>query len=307
MESISIVITCYNQAPYIGEAIESALSQTSPAREILVVDDGSPDHTGQIVGRYSDVRYIRQDNQGLVAVTRNRGIQETTGTYIVFLDGDDRLLPEHLETSLKTFQKTPHAAAVCGLFREFGEQAGIVPHTCDPDDFYGTVMRFPSIAHVITAMFKRSILAQAGNFCTDPAINGCDDFELFLRLARRYFVSCHHELVAEHRYHRTQTTKNRALMLQSSMSVFRLQRDYIRKNPRYREDYARCRALSQHFWGQLSLDQLAISASRGMIGVALRYFWTLLRFYPGGLLRRFHQKAKNKNMTINRKVNRHSA
>lgn len=299
MESTSIVITCYNQAPFISEAIDSALSQTLPAREILVVDDGSTDHTGQIVDRYSDVRYIRQDNQGLVAVTRNRGIKETTGTYIVFLDGDDRLLPEHLETSLKAFQKTPHAAAVCGLFREFGEQEGIISHICDADDFFGTALRVPSIAHVITAMFKRSILAQVGNFCTDPSINGCDDFELFLRLARRYVVYCHHELVAEHRYHGAQTTKNRGLMLKSAMTAYRYQRQYIRAHPQYTEDYLRSRRFAQDFWGQLSLDQLAISASRGEIRVALQYFWTLLRFFPRGLLLRIYQKAMN--MTIHKK------
>jgi len=135
VESTSIVITCYNQAPFIGEAIDSARSQTVTAREILVMDDGSTDQTGQIVSRYADVRYIHQGNQGLVAVTRNRGIQETRGTYIVFLEGDDRLLPMHVETSLKAFQGTPHAAAVCGLFREFGEQEGIISHICDPEDF----------------------------------------------------------------------------------------------------------------------------------------------------------------------------
>ncbi|ULA69040.1 MAG: putative Glycosyltransferase [Nitrospira sp.] len=298
MESTSIVITCYNQAPFIGEAIDSARSQTVPAREILVVDDGSTDQTGQIVGRYADVRYIHQGNQGLVAVTRNRGIQETKGTYIVFLDGDDRLLPKHLETSLKAFQQTPHAAAVCGLFREFGEQEGIISHICDPDDFYGMALRFPSIAHVITAMFKRSILAESGNFCTDPAINGCDDFELFLRLARRSLVHCHHELVAEHRYHSNQTTKNRALMLKSAMTAYRYQRPYILAHPQYTEDYVRSRRAAQDFWGQLSLNQLALSASRGEIGVALQYLGTLLRFFPLGLLHRICRKALN--LTIHR-------
>lgn len=299
MDAISIVITCYNQAPFIGEAIGSALSQTLPAREILVVDDGSTDDTGQIVTRYAAVRYIRQDNQGLVAVTRNRGIQETTGTYIVFLDGDDRLLPEHLATSRSACDKMPHAAAVCGLFREFGEQEGIISHICDADDFYRTALRFPSIAHVITAMFKRSLLAQAGNFCTDPRINGCDDFELFLRLARRHVVYCHHQLVAEHRYHPAQTTKNRGLMLKSAITAYRYQRSYIRAHPQYTEDYLRSRRFAQEFWGQLSLDQLAVAVSRGEIGVALRYFWTLLRFFPGGLFRRICRKALN--VTVRKK------
>lgn len=299
MEPVSIVITCYNQAPFIADAIESALSQTSPASEILVVDDGSTDHTAQIVGRFPGVRYIRQPNQGLVAVTRNRGIQETAGTYLVFVDGDDRLLPEHVRTSLNAFQHSPQAAAVYGLFREFGEQEGIVAHTCVPEDLYRTALQYPSIAHVITAMFKRHQLAQAGNFCTDPAINGCDDFELFLRLTRRDVVSCHHELVAEHRYHGSQTTKNRRLMLKSAMTAYRHQRQYIREHPEYREDYVSSRRAAQEFWGRLSLDQLATSASRGDIGIALRYFGTLLRFFPRGLAGRICQKCMN--MTVRHK------
>ncbi|MET0515344.1 MAG: glycosyltransferase [Nitrospiraceae bacterium] len=299
MESISIVIGCYNQGPFIGEAIESALAQTSPACEILVVDDGSTDHTEQVVGRYSDVRYIRQTNQGLLGVTRNRGIKETTGTYVVFLDGDDRLLPDHLEKSLKAFQKRPNAAVVCGLFRIFGEQKGTVSHTCDPADSYGTVIRFPSIAHILTAMFKRSILAQAGNFRADRAINGCEDFELFLRLAQRYSVYCHHELVAEYRFHRNQMTKNPGRMLRSAMSAYRSQRHYIRKNPQYMEDYFRSRIFYQDFWGQLSLEQLAASARGAEIRVALRYVLTLLRFYPGGLLHRIYQKATK--MALNKR------
>lgn len=293
MEPVSIVITCYNQAPFIAEAIESALSQTSSVGEILVVDDGSTDHTDHIVGRFSGVRYIRQPNQGLVAVTRNRGIQETAGTYIVFLDGDDRLLPEHVRTSLNAFQRTPQAAAVYGLFREFGEQEGVVAHTCVPGDLYRTALQYPSIAHVITAMFNRHQLAQAGNFCTDPAINGCDDFELFLRLARGDVVCCHHELVAEHRYHGSQTTKNRRLMLKSAMTAYQHQREYIREHPEYREDYVSSRRAAQEFWGRLSLDQLATVASRGDIGGALQYFGTLLRFFPLGLFRRICQKCVN--------------
>jgi hypothetical protein len=142
-------------------------------------------------------------------------------------------------------------------------------------------------------MFKRSALVEAGKFCTDSAINGCDDFELFLRLARRDGVSCHHTLVAEHRYHKNQTTKNRSLMLKSAMTAYRYQRGYIRTHPVYREDYIRSRRFAQVFWGQLCLDQLAISVSQGERRVALRYFWTLLRFFPGGLVRRIFQKGRN--------------
>jgi glycosyltransferase involved in cell wall biosynthesis len=109
MESISVVIPCYNQGRFLGDAIESVLTQTYPPREIVVVDDGSLDQSLAVVERYPSVRYIQQTHQGVVAAARNRGIEETTGTYLVFLDGDDRLLPHHLEMSRRGFQEQPKA------------------------------------------------------------------------------------------------------------------------------------------------------------------------------------------------------
>src|SRR4051812_37238486 len=85
---VSIVITCFNQAHYLREAIDSVLAQTYPNFDILVVDDGSDDNTAEIAGRQAGVRYVRQRNTGL-AGARNRGIAESRGEYLVFLDADD--------------------------------------------------------------------------------------------------------------------------------------------------------------------------------------------------------------------------
>src|SRR5215212_9690625 len=89
---VSVVIPCYNQAHFLSEAIESVLAQTHPNFEIIVVDDGSTDNTSEVAARYPGVRHIRQDNQGLAAA-RNTGLRESKGTCLVFLDADDRLLP----------------------------------------------------------------------------------------------------------------------------------------------------------------------------------------------------------------------
>ena len=88
---VSVVIPCYNQAHFLGEAIESVLAQTYPHLEIVVVDDGSTDNTGEVAARYPGVRYVRQENQGLAAA-RNTGLRHSSGDYLVFLDADDRLL-----------------------------------------------------------------------------------------------------------------------------------------------------------------------------------------------------------------------
>ncbi len=90
----SIVITCYNQRDFIGAAIDSALSQPHPDKEVIVVDDGSSDGSREILERYSGcVRLVRfAANCGAIEA-RNRGAAVSRGEYLVFLDGDDILTP----------------------------------------------------------------------------------------------------------------------------------------------------------------------------------------------------------------------
>src|SRR5204863_2461379 len=109
----SIVIPCYNQAHFLPEAIESALSQTHRPIEVIVVDDGSPDNAAEVVARYPHVRYVRQENQGLGGA-RNAGFRVSKGEYIVFLDADDRLTPNALESHLACFAVHSEAGFVVG-------------------------------------------------------------------------------------------------------------------------------------------------------------------------------------------------
>lgn len=104
---ISVVIPTYNRAHFLVGAIESVFSQTHPAQEIIVVDDGSTDGTMAVVKKYNGrVRYLLQQNKG-PAAARNRGIREAQGEFIAFLDSDDDWLPEKLELQVELFQKNP--------------------------------------------------------------------------------------------------------------------------------------------------------------------------------------------------------
>lgn len=97
MTSFGIVITCYNYGHYVGQAIESALSQTRPADEIIVLDDGSTDDSKSVISFYSGrIRPIFQANQGYKK-TINRGFRETSADVVLFLDADDALHPTALE------------------------------------------------------------------------------------------------------------------------------------------------------------------------------------------------------------------
>lgn len=100
--SVSTIIPAYNAERYLGEAIESVLGQSQPPGEIVVVDDGSEDGTAEVAARYP-VRLISKPNEGIGA-TLNRGVEESTGEVLTFLDADDLWTPRKLELQLAVLQ-----------------------------------------------------------------------------------------------------------------------------------------------------------------------------------------------------------
>jgi glycosyltransferase involved in cell wall biosynthesis len=90
--SVTVVITTYNHADFLAEAIDSVIGQNHPADKIIVVDDGSSDDPGTVVASRPEVQFIRQRNQGLGSA-RNTGLWAASSEAIVFLDAGDRLLP----------------------------------------------------------------------------------------------------------------------------------------------------------------------------------------------------------------------
>jgi glycosyltransferase involved in cell wall biosynthesis len=115
---VSVLITAYNAENYLAEAIESALAQTYPQVEIVVVDDGSTDGTSDVVRRYSRVRSHRQDRAGIGAA-RNTAVALATGEFLTFLDADDRFPPDKLDIQLRAFAAEPALDVVYGHVREF--------------------------------------------------------------------------------------------------------------------------------------------------------------------------------------------
>jgi len=109
---ISAVIPAYNRGKTVARAIDSVLAQDYPASEIIVIDDGSKDATGEIVRKYGDkVRYVYQDNAG-VAAARNRGASEAKHEWIAFLDSDDYWLPHHLKNIVYAMRVTEEKAVL---------------------------------------------------------------------------------------------------------------------------------------------------------------------------------------------------
>ena len=109
--TVSVVVPAYNYARYLPKAIDSALGQTHPPLEVIVVDDGSTDDTPRVLAAYADrIRVIRQANQGAGAA-RNAGIAAARGEYVAFLDSDDLWHPRKLELQLARFASDPETTA----------------------------------------------------------------------------------------------------------------------------------------------------------------------------------------------------
>lgn len=111
---VSVMMPAYNAARFITRAIESLREQTYDAWELLVIDDGSTDGTGELAGATGDARVavFRQENRG-EAESRNAALSVARGEFVAFLDADDAFLPDHLETAVGYLREHPAAAGVC--------------------------------------------------------------------------------------------------------------------------------------------------------------------------------------------------
>ena len=112
---VTVIIPVYNYARYLGEAIESVLNQTYRHVEVIVVDDGSTDQSGEVARSFAarGVQYCRQDNAG-IGPARNKGVELARGEYVAFLDADDRWPIEKLERQLHAFDTDPALEMVFG-------------------------------------------------------------------------------------------------------------------------------------------------------------------------------------------------
>jgi glycosyltransferase involved in cell wall biosynthesis len=281
---VSIIIPCYRQAHFLSEAIESALAQTYRHFEILVIDDGSPDNTSEVAARYPGVRHIRQENQGLAA-SRNRGIRSSNGDFLVFLDADDRLLPNAVATGLDALHTHPECALVWGRCEVIASDGSPLPASQPKakrdDDHYGELLTSNFIWAPATVMYRRSLFEFVEGF--DPSISPSADYDLYLRVMRDHAVHCHNELVAQYRRHAANMTRNAEVMLSATCEVLRLQRKYVRRNGRYREAYkAGLRTLRAEY-GEPLVDQIRACIQDRQWKAAMKGLAAILRYYPRGL------------------------
>ena len=193
---ISVVIPAYNAEKTIGRAIESVLSQTRPADEVIVVDDGSTDVTAEVVRLYGDkVVLIQQENAG-ASVARNTGINAAKGNWIAFLDGDDEWLPEKLQLQLAHLQKHPDLAwTMSNYFTCFCDaehsktvfdksRSEVLLAGREYYEDYFDAYKAGASGNTNTMLIRKDVLLEAGLFRSGQS--RMNDEDMWFRIAYRY-------------------------------------------------------------------------------------------------------------------------
>lgn len=206
---VSILMPVFDAAPYIAEAIESVLKQRYRAFELVVVDDGSSDASGAIADAFARaypdrVRVAHQANAGLPAA-RNRAIALARGEYFALLDADDRWHPEHLQHAMAAFDADPDIGLVHGNVRRIdaGGRPIDVPRRRwehEPDPYVAIALRREHVA-CPTVVFHRDCVLNVGGFDAQFTGLGCEDRDLWLRIAERYRLRYLDAVTADYRVH----------------------------------------------------------------------------------------------------------
>ncbi len=228
MPKVSVIIPTYNCAKYLSQAIESVLSQTYDDFEIVIVDDGSTDDTRSLVEGYtnkhpSKISYIYQENRGL-ACARNTAIRNSRGQYIALLDADDMFLPMRLERGMRTFENNPKIGLVHANLSRMSED-GNVFSTPKRDSrlltgriFENIFLRCADIS-IPTILVKKECFNRVGLFDEHLTRLGCEDREMWLRVAWEYEVQYLDEVLGLYRVRKDSMSRNREKMMEARYYV----------------------------------------------------------------------------------------
>ena len=201
---VSVVIPTYNRRRLLPRAIESVLNQRSVQFELIVVDDGSTDGTESALAKsgYPRIRFLRHDVRAGVSEARNTGIKHANGTYLAFLDSDDEWLETYLERQLGALNQEPEAAVSYARNWAHDCMAGVLRTSNQPTprgEVYLDLLNGWSPHGTSVFVATRQAVLEVGLF--DKNLHGFQDWDLWLRLARRFrFAAVEDRLVIHHQH-----------------------------------------------------------------------------------------------------------
>ncbi|MBN1483086.1 MAG: glycosyltransferase [Chloroflexia bacterium] len=207
---VSVIISSYNYARFVGEALQSVAAQTWEDYEIIVVDDGSTDETRAAVERSGvPCQYIYQENQG-AAAARNTGLRAARGEYVNFLDADDLLYPQSLELMAGYLDQHPDVALVYGdaiYFYQDGSgrptrrfSRGLRTPPYPPSGNMLEVLVINSVFNPAAGLVRKSRVLDVDGFKRE--LRYAEDYDLWLRMAAQGYTFAYiDQAVAKYRIH----------------------------------------------------------------------------------------------------------
>ncbi len=226
---ISVIIPAYNAETFLAKTLESVLSQTYQNIEILVVDDGSTDKTAEIVKSFARkdnrISLLQQSNAG-VAAARNLAIEKSRGEYIAPIDADDIWYPQNLEKQVKCLNSSaPSVGIVYSWSVDINEQdlltGGFYNSTIEGEVYTALVYKY-FIGNASSSLIRRICFEKIGGYnCKLKAENaqGCEDWELHLRIAENYQFKVVSEYLVGYRQITSSMSCNFAAMAKSQSLI----------------------------------------------------------------------------------------
>jgi len=202
--SISVIMPTYNGMQYIKQAIDSALNQSLPIYELIIVDDGSIDDTKHIIKEYGDqVRYIQQKNKG-AASAYNTGIEAATGNYIAFLEHDDIWLPNKNALQIQFIKDHPEYSMIFSPVKLIkdglpSKKSGIYSQECRGEYCFSDFFNRNRVLNCSSVMIKTTTLKSVGKLREDLLLSF--DYDLWLRIAANHKIFCITPPLAQYRIH----------------------------------------------------------------------------------------------------------
>lgn len=226
MPKVSIIVAAYNGERYIRETLESLLDQTYTDFEIIVADDGSTDGTAEIVKSFADkrIRYIKKENEGVMAKTRNFGIRKSAGEFIAFCDQDDIWYPEKLKKQLEKIDKNALTGAIVAsadIIDKKGKKIGI-----RDIGFSGYINPIKSFEKLLdtdfitncSAVVPKKIIEEMGYL--DESLVGNDDYKLWLLIAQKYGIFGVREPLCAWRVSGSSYSKKLSVIYKENQKIF---------------------------------------------------------------------------------------
>src|SRR5687767_6847548 len=223
--AVTVVIPAYNSAQYIEDTLDSVHSQNFTDYEVIVVNDGSDDREeleGILKSHPLPVTYISQENKG-VSAARNAAIRIAKGEFYAQLDADDQWTPDYLEVQLQILLDNPDVtlvypnATIIADGSEVERDFMVVSPSEGEVNFESLVRQQCTVMTCVTA--RMSAIREAGLF--DESLRSCEDFDLWLRVARNVGrIVYHRRKLAIYRRHQGSLSSDRVWMVRHLLAVY---------------------------------------------------------------------------------------